>query len=606
MAGDDNPLLRVGADRVASPEPGGPIAAGVSEVIIASWERSRDAGVDVVRPISTYSDEIDTDSLLARCARPVMDQLRDDISTSELPLAVGLTDRRVRVVARVDSCAAATPLFDRVQYAPGFDFSESAVGTNGAGTVFESGQAVSIVGPEHYSESLTSFAAGGAPILDPVTGRVEGVVAIATLADAWSPAMQALVKTAAREIGRNLLLDRGQAQQAVFEAYLRVTARSARAAVFAFGAALQIANPAAQQMFDAGEQQVLRDHATFLLAHKERASDTLLLPGSQRLVRIRGVRVFAGAQIAGMLVIAEPATSRRAGAAGEPAGSGLLPLGVPTLFGSLEPLAGGRSPAWVRACGELREALDRQTPVLLIGEAGVGKFTLATQLFRSVYPGARIVTVDAGQGATDGPDSPLPDESDQPTLYVARNIDQADAEGIGTLDEYFAQVESLDSPSWRVATVSHDPAGSPPALGALLGHFDAAITVPPLRYRTDDLPGITAALLRGIAAERRVRLSPAAHRLIGRYSWPGNISQLRDALEHALRQRQVGELTDTDLPGYCQSVSRRALTQLEAIERDAIVAALRQAGGNRVAAAAQLGMSRSSLYRKLKTYGITT
>ena len=103
MAGDDTPLLRAGP---------GPSAADVSEVIAASWERSRDAGVDAVRPLSTYSDEIDTDSLLARCARPVLDQLRDDISTSDLPLAVGLTDRRVRVVARVDSCAAATPLFD--------------------------------------------------------------------------------------------------------------------------------------------------------------------------------------------------------------------------------------------------------------------------------------------------------------------------------------------------------------------------------------------------------------------------------------------------------------------------------------------------------------
>jgi transcriptional regulator of acetoin/glycerol metabolism len=44
---------------------------------------------------------------------------------------------------------------------------------------------------------------------------------------------------------------------------------------------------------------------------------------------------------------------------------------------------------------------------------------------------------------------------------------------------------------------------------------------------------------------------------------------------------------------------------LETAERDAIVAALQGANGNRVAAATHLGMSRSSLYRKLKTYGIT-
>ncbi|KLO28044.1 transcriptional regulator [Mycolicibacter heraklionensis] len=606
MSGDDNPLLRTAAERMAFLEFGRPSVAGVSDLVVASWERSRDAGVDVVRPISTFTDEIDTDSLLARCARPVLDQLGNDTSAANLPLAVGLTDRRVRVVHRIDSSSTATHLFDRVQYAPGFDFSEAAVGTNGAGTVFESGQAVSIVGPEHYSESLEGFAASGAPILDPVTGRVEGVVAIATLTQAWNPVMHILVKNAAKEISRNLLLDRSQTQQAVFDAYLRVTARSARAAVFAFGAALLIASPAAQQMFDAGEQQVLRDHATFLLARRERASDTLVLPGSQRLVRIRGTRVFAGTEIAGMLVIAEPATSRRAGSVGASAEPGVLPLGLTTLFGSHESLAGGRSPAWVRACDELRAALENQTPVLLVGEPGVGKFTLATQLFQSVYPGARSVTVDAEQLATQGIAGPLPDDPGGPTLHIARDIDRADTAGVEALNAYFAAVESLDSPGWMVATVSQDPSGSTPAFDALLGHFHAAITVPPLRYRTDDLPGITAALLRGIAPERKVRLSPAAHRLVGRHSWPGNIAQLREALVHALRQRQIGEIADTDLPGYCQSVARRALTQLEVIERDAIVAALRQAGDNRAAAAAQLGMSRSSLYRKLKTYGITT
>ena len=602
MSGDDNPLLRAAADRMAFLEFGRPSVAGVSDLIVASWERSRDAGVDVVRPISTFTDDIDTDSLLTRCARPVLEQLGDDTSAADLPLAIGLTDRKVRVVQRIDTSSTATRLFDRVQYAPGFDFSEAAVGTNGAGTVFASGLPASIVGPEHYSESLEGFAATGAPILDPVTGRVEGVVAIATLAQAWNPVIHVLVKNAAKEISRNLLLDRSQTQQAVFDAYLRVTARSARAAVFAFGAALLIASPAAQQMFDAGEQQVLRDHATFLLARRERASDTVVLPSSQRIVRIRGTRVFAGTEVAGMLVIAEPATSGRAGSTGASAEPGVLPLGLTTLFGSQQSLAGGHSPAWVRACDELREALDNTAPVLLVGESGVGKFTVATQLFASVHPGARSITVDAEQLAARGAAAPPPG----PALYIARDIDQAGPAGIAALNAYFAAVASLDRPGWVVATVSQDPSGPTPEFGELLSHFHTAITVPPLRYRTDDLPGITAALLRGIAPERNVRVSAAAHRLIGRYSWPGNIAQLRAALVHALRQRQIGEITDTDLPGYCQSVARRTLTQLEVIERDAIVAALRQAGGNRAAAATQLGMSRSSLYRKLKTYGITT
>ncbi|MFZ0225431.1 MAG: helix-turn-helix domain-containing protein, partial [Mycobacterium sp.] len=58
------------------------------------------------------------------------------------------------------------------------------------------------------------------------------------------------------------------------------------------------------------------------------------------------------------------------------------------------------------------------------------------------------------------------------------------------------------------------------------------------------------------------------------------------------------------LPGYCYQASGRTLSALESIERDAIVLALREAGGNRVQAAATLGIARSSLYRKLKSFGI--
>jgi sigma-54 dependent transcriptional regulator, acetoin dehydrogenase operon transcriptional activator AcoR len=61
-----------------------------------------------------------------------------------------------------------------------------------------------------------------------------------------------------------------------------------------------------------------------------------------------------------------------------------------------------------------------------------------------------------------------------------------------------------------------------------------------------------------------------------------------------------------DLPGYCHTTAKRRLTQLESVERDAIISALREAEGNRLQAAATLGMSRSSLYRKLKGYAITT
>lgn len=589
MSDAAGPLAGVAAARMDFLDGGSLRPAGVSDLVAASWERCRVAGVDSVRPHSGFTADIDTDSLLARSARPVLEQL--GVDTAGLPLTIGLTDKAIRVIQRVDPSPTITRLADQAQYLPGFDFSEAAVGSNGAGTAFEAGQPVSLVGPEHFAESLQGFAASGAPILDPVTGRIEGVVAITSLVGDWNPLMHTLIKGAAQDIGRNLLLDRSLPQQAVFDAYLRLTARSTRLAVFGFGDALWIASPAAQQMFDAGDQLALREHAAFLLTHREHARDTLVLPSSRRLVQIRGTRIVVGSKVAGVVVIVEPAPARRGGSAQGRAARSAPRIGVAARR------TGGGSPAWARARSELRAALENSTPALLVGESGVGKATLAAELFGSIQPTARSITVDAGRLTAAGPPTPGDGE---PVLHIVRGIDQAGADGVERLTAYLAAVKALAGQVWVVATAT----GAPP--GELLDHFGTAITLPPLRYRTDDLPTVTETLLRGIAPGRKVCLSPAAQRLIARYSWPGNITQLRDALVHAVRRRPIGEIGEADLPGYCQTTSRRALTPVEAIERDAIIAALQDLNGNRVAAAAHLGMSRSSLYRKLQTYGITT
>ncbi|MBI5734991.1 MAG: GAF domain-containing protein [Mycolicibacterium neoaurum] len=614
MPNSDMRLLRVAAARADFLEYGGRGAAGVSDVLAASWERSQAAGVDVSHPDVQFTDEIDTASLLVRCARPVLQQL--EIDTADMPLVIALTDKNARVVERIDSSNAVARLLDRVHLAPGFSYAESTMGTNGIGTVFEAGQPVSVVGPEHFSENLHLFACTGAPVIDPVTGRLEGVLDISTLSSTWSPLMHTLVKSAAKDIARNLLLDRGQAQRAIFDTYLKVTARAARQAVFAFGDSVFVANSAAQQMFDADEQRVVREHAMFLMAGKDRVSDTITLPG-QRLVRIRGTRILAGAEVAGMVVIADVVTVRQPGSPGDFSEQKLPQVAVATpqtsqivsgLSRSRDSMAGGTSPAWVRACTDLCQALEQGLPALVVGEPGSGKFTLVAELFHAVYPGGRAISVDATQLGVEGPatdlGSLLGDPAD-PTLHIIRDIDQGSTDGVERLESYFSAVAAMEGPAWVVATGSDSASSADLPFRQLLHHFELSIAIPPLRCRTDDLTALTAALLRGIAPARKVRLSPEAQRLIARYSWPRNITQLREALVHAVRRRPVGEIQESDLPGYCQTASRHALTPLESAERDAIVTALRDTGGNRVAAAAHLGMSRSSLYRKVKAYGIT-
>jgi transcriptional regulator of acetoin/glycerol metabolism len=81
--------------------------------------------------------------------------------------------------------------------------------------------------------------------------------------------------------------------------------------------------------------------------------------------------------------------------------------------------------------------------------------------------------------------------------------------------------------------------------------------------------------------------------------------ELREVIASALSRRPVGTIEPDDLPAYCQSAPRSTLREVDKVERDVIVAALREEGGNRKAAAVALGIARSTLYRKIRQYGVT-
>jgi two-component system response regulator FlrC len=134
------------------------------------------------------------------------------------------------------------------------------------------------------------------------------------------------------------------------------------------------------------------------------------------------------------------------------------------------------------------------------------------------------------------------------------------------------------------------------------------IHLPPLRERPADIVPLARALLKRIAADLgrgNLTLSDdAAARLI-EAPWPGNVRELVNALERAVILSGGDRITPKDLVvglGVPSSQSGRGTRSLEEIERDAIRRALAAAGGNRRAAAEQLGIGLRTLYEKLKRY----
>jgi transcriptional regulator of acetoin/glycerol metabolism len=99
--------------------------------------------------------------------------------------------------------------------------------------------------------------------------------------------------------------------------------------------------------------------------------------------------------------------------------------------------------------------------------------------------------------------------------------------------------------------------------------------------------------------------SPEAMRVLTHSRWPGNVDQLVAVLRKVVATRRSGVIGVRDLPAECRTTTKRLLTPLESLECDAIVEALLDAGGNKVEAARRLAMSRATIYRKIRDYGIS-
>ena len=144
------------------------------------------------------------------------------------------------------------------------------------------------------------------------------------------------------------------------------------------------------------------------------------------------------------------------------------------------------------------------------------------------------------------------------------------------------------------------------------------IEVPPLRERKTDIPLLVEHFLRSrVGASSGRVVSPLAMRLLQAHAWPGNVRELFSVLESALIRAGDGarieaqhlppDIRENKTSGEARdlgSADRYAMSESPESEREAIVTALKEAGGTRTEAARILGMGRTTLWRKLKEYGI--
>jgi transcriptional regulator with AAA-type ATPase domain len=186
---------------------------------------------------------------------------------------------------------------------------------------------------------------------------------------------------------------------------------------------------------------------------------------------------------------------------------------------------------------------------------------------------------------------------------VLRHLEALAAATARSLDEILA---AGAAPSVRlVATLSVARGADVPDGLPVLERFAATIHAPPLRKRPEDVADLVPALVRRHAGDAPVRCSREVIQVLMRADWPGNVRQLESLLKTMLARRQVGELTLRDLPPEYLQLPDRRLTAMQHAQRAAILHALERTDGNKSQAAMLVGISRVTIYRKLKELGIT-
>lgn len=557
----------------------------VRDEIEDSWRRSRLCGLTPEDPINLPLEPVaDTPGRLATAASAALGDLADMV----LPSGFGvlLAGARGHVLeTRCEDRAFARALA-RLQVAPGRVWQEQYAGTNAIGLALEQGCPSAVIGREHFFAGLSSLAWVAAPVVHPITGRVHGVVGLATRSGADVTLMLTAVRMATGAVEQRLADESCNAERTLLNRFL-AHGRRAATPVLAGSDRVELSTPATEGLLAATDRALLWERAREATATASTASFDLALEDG-RMIGCEIERVDGGEGAHGMVVRLTPGPETPPRCLTAPT------VGATAAAHELV----GRTQAMRHLRAEAARLAGNRLPVCVDGEAGAGKLAFA----RAVAANAGVDTpeiLDAAHAAIDGEPAFL--------KSAATAIRRADATVI------VRHVECL-SPTMAQALATLIVEGERSGARTILTHTSASgaaaaaqevpiaalhVHVPPLREHVDDLADIVPAMMRRHGAS--VEAPSAVLRALVRHAWPGNAGELELVIRDLIARAGGGVPKATDLPETCQGTWRR-MGRMEQVERSAIVRALQESNGSKARAAEILGIGRATLYRKLHAY----
>lgn len=265
------------------------------EEIAVSWQRSRLAGLPIDEAEIPYEPDLDIESRLSWAAGPVLDRVAEDLVQTSISLI--LTDERAAILDRRVGDRNLLAGLDRVSVAPGFRFRETDIGTNAIGTALEQQAPCVVEAGEHFVTALGVLACAAAPIADPRTGRMLGVVDLTTRAAQANPLMLPFAKRAAWEIEQRLLDDTLARDRTLHRHFFEARRRTKVALVVVNDHTILI-NTAAAALVDSSDRARMWDWAQQTLFGQRPLESTV--PAKGRTLKMVGCEpITDGGQVVG-------------------------------------------------------------------------------------------------------------------------------------------------------------------------------------------------------------------------------------------------------------------------------------------------------------------
>ena len=499
---------------------------------------------------------------LTEAARPVMDGL--DTVLRDTGASLVLADREGRVIRTARDNARISRMLLRRGVDDGATLTEEAVGNNGIGTALETRAGVFIHGEQHFAEVLRDFVCYGHPIIDPLTRRLVGAVNLTGMSADASRLFAPFVRKVVADIEARYVDTARADDRELWRRFVERT-RSSDTATCAFGDEVVLASHSSLERLDSRDLVTLRR-----LVERDEMGEVVEL--SVGTVGVATSRVGRRGHLLDLTFPESP---------GAP-----TPAPAPTLAPRIVVAA----PATVVRRHAVR------------GPSGSGRSTTARAI---AGPGARHLRLaEADDAATAWREMVAPALRELSGPVILDDIDLLDDADLRRLA---ARMESAGE-HLVVVTSRDDPR---PAVTAILDLCDRRTEVRPLHERGTEGEEIVRRMVADLAARRGMRPPTVTARFVEAacaLDLPNGLVTLRAVLGDCLTrlEQKCAVTLDVDaLPSRSRSARPPRPGELARGEYDAIVAALSECGGVRSRAARRLGISRTTLYARMREFGLS-